>query len=195
MKPFTQPIKAALLSFSLLSLTVGCTKEDVVENSSSPAAATVAPKSLPFFLDNTYPGQTNTFGVVLFGTCITSYGEIHPDAFGTPIAPNNLIIPGSPSYVRVSLGSCTLDANYLRLKRGSTAGSYGPYYLIIPANGPSPKKMLKVRVKNVTNPANDYYEGEFVYNNVTNTWTSMGGTDAYEWTTVTTLPPLCPPRL
>lgn len=171
----------------------GCSKEASVAPGVADALVIeddIRPKVLPYFL-NSFNLQQNNYSVVeLGGNCVIPWGSL---PYGN--APSSLVLTGSPSYVRVTDGSCPIDPNYMRFKRGSTVGSYGPYYVLTPANGPANKLRLKLRVKNVAAPPLDYYEGKFVYNSATNTWTSSSSTDAYQWTTVTTIPTaICPPR-
>jgi hypothetical protein len=180
--------KPILFTAILGALLAGCAKEELGQvTDPCKEQGSVTPKSLPYFL-KTYNGQSNSFTVYTYSSCATPYGNF---TYITSDAPNDLVTSGSPSYVRATNGYCDLDANYLRFRRGSTNGAFGPWYIIKPDNGPSPRQCLKLRVKNLTTPPLDYYQGKFVYNNVLNTWQSFNANSGYEWTTVTSFD-LCP---
>lgn len=89
-------------------------------------------------------------------------GYIDTDAFQT--GTKNLVI---------NEGTCTIDPNNLILAAGSTAGTYGPYYFVIPTGTPHASNVvskLKIRVKNVSPSMYEDYDKEFSYDVSTNTW-------------------------
>jgi hypothetical protein len=173
-----------------LTLILGACQKETTSPADTAIEATQqgSPKIQPIFLEPS-DGQSNTFTVYYQpGSCATWYGEF---ANLGHHAYNNQVITGNPSYVRVTGGSCPSDVNYMWLKRGTSNGQFGPYYLISPDQGPANRKILKVRVKNLTVLPTDYYKGEFRYNKLTDTWTCTNATGAYDWSIITSFS-ICP---
>ena len=103
------------------------------------------------------------------------------------------------NYIRASSGSCAIDANYCRLLRGSTVGSWGPWYYIWPNWGPSitVRKGIKIRVKNLASPPANAYNQGIYYDAPTNTWTVASAIASGNFDIQVTTPgglTLCPPR-
>lgn len=191
MRTFSQRTRAAVLGASVLMLAVGCGKQELEEATTAGSTTLAVPKVDPWFVKSN--SGAGTFKVFLwYPSCVTSYGNI---TSWTSAAPDNLVVNpgGSPSYVRATNSNCTIDANNLRLQRGTTAGTYGPWYLIRPNFGPSVtvRKMLKVRVKNTALIGNTYNK-DFLYDPVTNNWSwSVSTSDSYEVQQISGVPALC----
>lgn len=180
----------------LMAALAGCRKEDARPVPAVAEAAAGHPKIPPFFLGST----TNNGSYAVYewtASCVTPYGTITPNPRSD--APNSLVVTGPPTYIRVqNTASCTPDASYLRLLRGKTLNSFGPWYLIRANFGPpvATRTAIKIRVKNIsfTVPGHDYDQG-ISYDDATNTWdvTSAISSGNYDIQVVTPgIMALCP---
>ncbi|MBK6629101.1 MAG: hypothetical protein IPJ87_03040 [Flavobacteriales bacterium] len=183
---------SALLMTGAVALLAGCSK-DQVEPQVAAQVEEVDPKVPPFFLS--YGQTAGTYSVYRwYSNCVESWGTIAPNAFS--YANNNTILS---NYIRASSGSCAIDANYCRLLRGSTVGSWGPWYYIWPNWGPSitVRKGIKIRVKNLASPPANAYNQGIYYDAPTNTWTVASAIASGNFDIQVTTPgglTLCPPR-
>lgn len=161
---------SALLLIVTVALLTGCIK-DQVEPQIAAQVEEADPKTEPFFLS--YGQTAGTYAVYRWYTnCVENWGTITPNTRSE--ADNNTVIGTSPSFIRATDGSCTIDANYCRFQRGSSVGSWGPWYYIWPQWGPSitVRKGIKIRVKNLASPLpDDAYNKGISYDAPTNTWT------------------------
>jgi hypothetical protein len=162
----------ALSSFALVTCLffAGCNKEDIRHELES-TDPTVQEKSMfpPYFL---YSSTVGTFSVYrMNSSCVTPWGGAEAGDF--VYALGTWVTTGNPSYVRASEGWSVPDDGYLALARGSSANTFGPWYLIVPNFGPnmSTRKCLRFRVKNISTFTLHTYEREFTYTAASNSWT------------------------
>lgn len=167
-----------LLSAGLL-MNAGCTKEKVEpdhcgnDSSASPGELRGSPVS---FMTWTALGTQYTIwkNGLKVGKLMSGMNP-----FGIQVASDNTT---SITVEGVTYQPCTTTptAGTFTFQKGTTAGSWGPYYDITGAGLPR----LRFRIKNGLTPIGSDADGYFNLNNATSTWTTHSTTGTYfQWAT------------
>lgn len=171
---------------------VGCKKEETEPSPGNVVDEQFQPKNNTFMFRGSMTGSA-PWGAFSYhrwniqSNC-SETGSI-PFVAAPAVALDANILPGTPSFVRISQ---TGQTGFKTMQRGDQFGSldsWGPWYLLTPEFGPplSVRKRLLMRLKMVPLSGGGTYNGGITYNGTTNTWNyaSAAATGRFQFQEVT----------